>query len=65
MGIMDTLKGLVGGKAEMVTEQVESAIDAAAEKADDATGGKAGEHIEGAAEKAKDVVGDVVEDASE
>lgn len=58
MGIMDTLKGMLGGKADMVTEKAGGAIDAAANKANEATGGKAGGMIEGAADKAKGAVDD-------
>lgn len=62
MGIMDTLKGMLGGKASAVTDKVGDAIDTAADKADAATGGKAGDAIGGAAEKAKDAVENVLDD---
>lgn len=52
MGILDKLKGLLKGKGE----QVSSAIDKAADVADDKTKGKYSDHIDTAAEKAKDVV---------
>ena len=52
MGIMDKLKDLVKGKGE----QIDSAIDKAADLADDKTGGKHTDKIEQAADKAKDVV---------
>ena len=53
MSIMNKLKDLVKGKGE----QIDSAIDKAADFADDKTGGKHTDKIEGAANKAKDVVG--------
>jgi hypothetical protein len=52
MGILDRLKGLLKGKGK----QVESAIDKAADVADDKTGGKYSDQIDTAADKAKDVV---------
>ena len=52
MGLMDKLKGLVGGNKT----QVEKGIDTAADKAQDATGHKADAQIDTAADKAKDVV---------
>lgn len=52
MGIMDKLKDLVKGKGE----QIDSTIDKAADLADDKTGGKHTDKIEQAADKAKDVV---------
>ncbi len=64
MGIMDTLKGMLGGKGSDIADKLEGTIDAAADKADDVTGGKASGAIDSAAEKAKDVVGDAVEDDS-
>jgi ABC-type transporter Mla subunit MlaD len=52
MGILDKLKDLAKGKGE----QIDSAIDKAADLADDKTGGKHTDKIEQAADKAKDVV---------
>jgi hypothetical protein len=52
MGILDKLKDLARGKGE----QIDSAIDKAADFADDKTGGEHTDKIEQAAEKAKDVV---------
>ena len=52
MSILDKLKGLLKGKGD----QIDSAIDKAADVADDKTGGKYTEKIDTAAEKAKDVV---------
>ena len=52
MGILYKLKDLVKGKGE----QIDSAIDKAADFADDKTGGEHTEKIEQAADKAKDVV---------
>ena len=65
MGIMDTLKGMLGGKGSDVADKLEGTIDAAADKADDVTGGKASGAIDSAAEKAKDVVGDAEDDSGE
>jgi ABC-type transporter Mla subunit MlaD len=52
MGILDKLKDLVQGKGD----QIDSAIDKAADFADDKTGGEHTDKIEQAADKAKDVV---------
>jgi hypothetical protein len=52
MGLMDKLKGMVGGNKK----QIDKGIDTAADKAQDATGHKADAQIDSAAEKAKDVV---------
>jgi hypothetical protein len=52
MGLMDKLKGLVGGNKT----QVDKGIDTAADKAQDMTGHKADAQIDTGAEKAKDVV---------
>ena len=52
MGIIDKIKGLVGGNAD----KAEQAIDKAADVADSKTGGKYSDHIDTAAEKAKDTV---------
>jgi len=62
---MDTLKGMLGGKGSDVADKLEGTIDAAADKADDVTGGKASGAIAAAAEKAKDVVGDAEDDSGE
>jgi hypothetical protein len=52
MGILDKLKGMMKGKGD----QIDSAIDKAADVADDKTGGKHTETIDDVADKAKDVV---------
>jgi hypothetical protein len=52
MSILDKVKDLLKGKSD----QMDSAIDKAADVADDKTGGKYTEKIEDAADKAKDVV---------
>ena len=52
MSILDKLKGLLKGKGD----QIDSAIDKAADVADDKTGGKFSDKIETAADKAKGVV---------
>jgi hypothetical protein len=52
MSILDKVKDLLKGKSA----QMDSAIDKAADVADDKTGGKYTEKIEDAADKAKDVV---------
>ena len=52
MGLLDKIKGALQGKGK----QVSDGIDKAADVADDKTGGKYTEHIDSAAEKAKDVV---------
>lgn len=65
MGLMDTLRGLFGGKTSAVTEKAEQAIDTTADKANEATGGKFEGAVDTGAEKAKDVVSDAVEDADE
>jgi len=54
----DKLEDLVGGNEE----KVEEGIDTAADKADEATGGKYDEQIDAGAEKAKDALG--VDDAA-
>ena len=69
MGILDTLKGMFGGKAagaaSGITDKANDAIDAAADKADSVTGTKLGGAVDGAADKAKDAVGDVADKATE
>ena len=52
MGLMDKLKGMVGGNKK----QVDKGIDTAADKAQDMSGHKADAQIDSAADKAKDVV---------
>ncbi len=52
MGLMDKLKGMVGGNKK----QVDKGIDTAADKAQDATGHKADAPIDSAADQAKGVV---------
>jgi uncharacterized protein YjbJ (UPF0337 family) len=52
MSILDKVKDLLKGKSE----QVDGAIDKAADVADDKTGGKYTEKIDSAADKAKDIV---------
>jgi len=52
--MIDKAKDLVGGNKEAV----KGGIDKAADAADQATGGKASDHIDTGAEKAKDIVDD-------
>ena len=52
MGLLDTIKGALQGKSK----QVKSGIDKAAGLVDDKTGGKHTDKIDGAADKAKDIV---------
>lgn len=52
MGFLDKIKGAVAGKGD----QVDSAIDKAAEVIDDKTGKKHSDKIDTAADKAKEVV---------
>ena len=52
MGLMDKLKGVVGGNKK----QIDKGIDTAADKAQDVTDHKADAQIDAAADKAKDVV---------
>jgi ABC-type transporter Mla subunit MlaD len=52
MGLLDKIKGALQGKGK----QVNDGIDKAADVADDKTDGKYTEQIDGAADKAKDVV---------
>lgn len=52
MPLLDTIKKFFQGKSD----QVEAGIDKAADFADDKTGGKFSEKIDGAADKAKDIV---------
>lgn len=57
MGILDKAKGLVGEHEE----QVKEGIDKAADVADEKTGGKHTDAIEGAADKAKEAVDKVAD----
>ena len=52
--MVDKAKDLVGGNKEAV----KGGIDKAADAADQATGGKASDHIDTGADKAKDIVDD-------
>ena len=52
MGFLDTIKKAMQGKGK----QVESGIDKVADFADNKTGGKFSDKIDGAAGKAKDIV---------
>ena len=52
--MIDKAKDLVGGNKEAV----KGGIDKAADAADTATGGRATDHIDTGAEKAKDIVDD-------
>ncbi len=52
MGLLDSVKKALKGKGE----QLESGIDKVADVVDDKTGGKHSDKIEGAADKAKDLV---------
>ena len=61
MGILDKLKGLIGGNAD----KVEDGIDKAADLAKDKIGDDHADKIDSAAEKAKDVVEDLAGDADE
>lgn len=59
MGFLDKLKGKAGQAKEAAADhadQIEDGIDKGAKVIDDKTGGKHTDKIEGAAEKAKDVV---------
>lgn len=50
MGLLDKIKGMIGGNKD----QAKGAVDKGAAIADDKTGGKYGEHIDTGADKAKD-----------
>ena len=52
MGLLDTLKSTLKGKGK----QVDAGIDKVADVVDDKTGGKHTDKIEGAADKAKEIV---------
>ena len=52
MGFLDTIKKALRGKGK----QVDAGIDKAADFADDKTGGKFSDKIDGAAGKAKEIV---------
>ena len=53
MGLLDSIKNLFKGKED----QVNSGVDKVADVVDDKTGGDHTEHIDAAAEKAKDILG--------
>jgi len=53
MGMLDTIKNALKGKEK----QVEAGIDKVADVVDDKTGGKHTDKIDGAADKAKDIIG--------
>lgn len=61
MGILDKLKSLVGGNAD----KVEEGIDKVADAAKDHVGEEHADKIDTAAEKAKDVVGDLAEEGGD
>jgi len=50
MGLLDKIKGMVGGNSA----KAKGAVDKGAQIADDKTGGKYSEHIDTGAEKAKE-----------
>ncbi|QXC59706.1 antitoxin [Aquihabitans sp. G128] len=52
MGFIDKIKDVVGDNAD----KAEQAIDKAADLVDDKTGGKHSKQIDGAADKAKDLI---------
>jgi hypothetical protein len=52
MGLMDTLKGWVGGHKD----QTKQGVDKAADVADEETGGSHTEQIDSAAEKGQDAI---------
>lgn len=52
MGLLDKIKGALQGKSK----QMKSGIDKAADVVDDKTGGKHTDKIDGAADKAKDII---------
>ena len=58
MSILDKAKGLLGKNSD----KAKAGVDKAADVADDKTGGKHTEQIEGAAEKAKDAIDDIAAD---
>jgi antitoxin protein of toxin-antitoxin system len=55
MSILDKAKGLLSKN----NDKAKGGVDKAADVADDKTGGKHTEQIEGAAEKAKDAIDDI------
>ncbi len=59
MGMLDKIKGLVGGNADKVKE----GLDKAGDMIDDKTGGKYEDQIDTAAEKIGDMIDDVDADA--
>ena len=52
MGIIDKIKGLIGGNAD----QVKDGVDKAGDMVDDKTGGKHSDHIDTGTEKIGEVV---------
>lgn len=52
MGVLDKIRGLVGGNRDKAKE----GVDKTADIVDDKTGGKRSDQIEGAADKAKDAI---------
>lgn len=58
MGLLDKIKGMLGGNADKVKE----GIDKAGDMVDDKTGGKYSDKIEMAEEKIADVLDDAAED---
>ena len=55
MSILDKAKGLLSKNSD----KAKGGVDKAADVADDKTGGKHTEHIDGAAAKAKDAIDDI------
>ncbi|WP_347893981.1 antitoxin [Nocardioides secundeburneus] len=56
MGFMDNIKGKVEDAVDQHGDKIADGIDKAADLADDKTGGKHHDKIEGAASKAKDAL---------
>lgn len=54
MGLLDKIKGLIGGN----TDKVKQGIDKAGDMVDEKTGGKFGDKIDMAQEKIADVIDD-------
>lgn len=63
MGFFDKFKKKASDLAEEHGDTAKEAIDKGADFADDKTGGKYSEHIETGAEKAKDFVDDLGDEA--
>ena len=55
MGIIDKIKGLIGGNAD----QVKDGVDKAGDMVDDKTGGKHSDHIDTGTEKIGEVIDDL------